>query len=83
MYTGDDVTIGASTFTVQSVTAFFTHGTLFNNHHIALPNQHVLGEVVTNWSSNTTMLLELSVRVRAGGQPCAKVPSALNRYVVR
>jgi len=74
---GDDIAVCDMCFTVESVTAFFTHGTTFANKHVVLPNIKVIQNTITNWTSNPSIILELSVHVRFGRQPCSKVREAL------
>jgi small-conductance mechanosensitive channel len=77
---GDNVQIGDDWFHVQAITAFFVTGTKFDNMHVSLPNSAVLasGKPLTNFSANKIVLLELSVHVHAGQQPCASVRAAMD-----
>jgi len=74
---GDDITVCDLCFTVESVTAFFTNGSTFSNQHVLIPNSKVIQNIITNWTSNPSIVLELSVHVRFGRQPCSKVRKAM------
>jgi hypothetical protein len=75
---GDDITAGGHFFTVRSITAFFTHGSIKkDNLHVAIPNNKIIVDTLRNWTSNPTMTLNLSVHVRFGRQPCSKVREAM------
>lgn len=74
---GDYITVCGQSITVESVTAFFTHGSTIANLHVVLPNKSVIGGTIVNWSSNPSTVLELQVHVKTGQRPCADVRRAL------
>lgn len=51
------------------------------NLHLALPNQKLLGDVLTNWSAHDICVIDLTVGVRAGRHPCAEVRNVLEQAV--
>jgi small-conductance mechanosensitive channel len=74
---GDIMTVCGKLFTVQSITAFFTHGTDFDNRHVVIPNNKVIGDVICNWKSNPSTTLDVVVHVRAGQRKTNEVRAAL------
>jgi small-conductance mechanosensitive channel len=74
---GDDITVDGRNFTIESITAFFTHATNFENIHLAIPNNKLIEDVVTNFTSNGTQELELPVYVRFSAQRPNEVRQAL------
>lgn len=78
----DSVTACGHTFEVKSISAFFTYGrSMPANLHLALPNQKLLGDVLANWSAHDIVVCDVSVGVRSGRWPCARIREALDAAV--